>query len=136
MSNQRSFKIESFPFGAFVPKKIKYIRFWNKILERNKTFSISTRKFWSKSFCSGPFPNFFKTTKCFFLYLKNPAAICNVLVLFLNHFLKIKTVCFDSWAAWSKEKRSKLVKKIGNSLQKFHFNCSEASVYGNVPIWF
>ena len=27
MSNQRSFKIESFRFGAFVPKKIEYIRF-------------------------------------------------------------------------------------------------------------
>jgi hypothetical protein len=27
MSNQRSFKIESFPFPAFVPKKIEYIRF-------------------------------------------------------------------------------------------------------------
>ncbi len=59
MSNQRSFKIESFRFGAFVPKKIEYIRFWNKILDRNKTFSISTRKFWSKSFCSGSFSNFF-----------------------------------------------------------------------------
>jgi hypothetical protein len=27
MSNQRSFKIESFCFPAFVPKKIEYIRF-------------------------------------------------------------------------------------------------------------
>jgi hypothetical protein len=27
MSNQRSFKIESFRFAAFVPKKIEYIRF-------------------------------------------------------------------------------------------------------------
>ncbi len=27
MSNQRSFKIESFRFPAFVPKKIEYIRF-------------------------------------------------------------------------------------------------------------
>jgi hypothetical protein len=27
MSNQRSFKIESFRFAAFVPKKIQYIRF-------------------------------------------------------------------------------------------------------------
>ncbi len=66
MSNQRSFKIESFRFGAFVPKKIEYIHFWNKILDRNKTFSISTRKFWAKTFCSGPFPNFFETTKCSF----------------------------------------------------------------------
>ncbi len=52
----------------------------------------------------------------FLLYLKNPAAICNVLVSFLYHFLKIKTCCFDSWAVWNKEKRSKLVKKFGNSL--------------------
>jgi hypothetical protein len=59
MSNQRSFKIESIRFAAFVPKKIEYIRFRNKILYRNKTFSISTRKIWSKSFCSGRFPNFF-----------------------------------------------------------------------------
>jgi hypothetical protein len=27
MSNQRSFKIKSFHFAAFVPKKIEYIRF-------------------------------------------------------------------------------------------------------------
>jgi hypothetical protein len=71
MSNQRSFKSESFHFGAFVPKKIEYIWFRNKILDRNKTFSISTRKFWSKSFCSGPFPNFFfETNKCLFCILK------------------------------------------------------------------
>jgi hypothetical protein len=52
MSNQRSFKFESFRFTAFVPKKIEYIRFCNKILDRNKTFSISTRKFRFKRFCS------------------------------------------------------------------------------------
>jgi hypothetical protein len=59
MSNQRSFKIESFCFTAFVLKKIKYIRFGNKILDRNEKFSVSTQKFWSKSFCFVPFPNIF-----------------------------------------------------------------------------
>ncbi len=63
MSNQRSFKIESFRFPAFGPKKIEYIRFWNKILDRNQTFSISTRKFRFKRFCSGPFSIFFETIK-------------------------------------------------------------------------
>jgi hypothetical protein len=59
MSNQRSFKIESFRFAAFVPKKIECIRFGNKILDRNETFSISTKKFRSKSFRFVPFPNIF-----------------------------------------------------------------------------
>ena len=59
MSNQRSFKIGSFRFAAFVPKKIEYIRFWNKILDRNEMFLISTRKFLSKTFCSGLFPKKF-----------------------------------------------------------------------------
>jgi hypothetical protein len=66
MSNQRSFKFESFRFPAFVPKKIEYIPFCNKILDRNKTFSISTRKFRFKRFCSAPFSNFFETIKSFF----------------------------------------------------------------------
>ncbi len=96
MSNQRSFKIESFRFAAFVPKKIEYISFWNKILDRNKTFCISTRKIWSKSFCSGPFLIFFGTTKSFVLSLENPGAICKVLVSFWYHFLKIQKFCFDS----------------------------------------
>ncbi len=67
MSNQRSFKIEGIRFAAFVPKKIEYIRFGNKIQDRNKTFSISTRRSWSKSFSSGPFQNFFgnKEKFCF-----------------------------------------------------------------------
>ncbi len=100
MSNQRSFKIESFRFAAFVPKKIEYIRFWNKILDQNKTFSISTRKIWSKSFCSSPFPNFFLNNKKFsFVFRKPWSAICNVLVSFQYHFLKIQKFCFDSWAA-------------------------------------
>jgi hypothetical protein len=82
MSNQRSFKIESFRFAAFVPKKIEYIRFFNKILDQNKTFSMRNRKFWSKSFCFGPFPNFLGITKSFLLSLKSPGAISNVLVSF------------------------------------------------------
>jgi hypothetical protein len=82
MSNQRSFKIGSFRFAAFVPKKMEYDWFGNKILDRNKTFSISTSKFWSKSFRSGLFPNLFEKTKSFVLSLKNTGAILNVLVLF------------------------------------------------------
>jgi hypothetical protein len=82
MSNQCSFKIESIRFAAFVPKKIEYIRFLNKILDQNKTFSIRNGIFWSKSFCFGPFPNFLGITKRFVLSLKSPGAISNVLVLF------------------------------------------------------
>ena len=126
MSNQRSFKIESFRFVAFVPKKIEYIRYWNKNLDRNKTFSISSRKIWSKSFCSGLFPNFFWNKKKFCFVFRKPWHNCNVLVLFWYHFLKIQKFFFDSWAAWSKQKRSELVKKFGNSSQKFRFVSSEA----------
>ncbi len=90
MSNQRSFKIESFRFPAFVPKKIEYIRFWNKILDRNKTFSISTWKFLFKSFCSGQFSNFLETIKSFILSLKNSGAFWNVLVSSCYHFFKYK----------------------------------------------
>jgi hypothetical protein len=75
MSNQRSFKIESIRFAAFVPQKIEYIRYRNKVLDRNKTFSISTRKILSRSFFSARFPIFFGTNKSFVLSLKNPGAI-------------------------------------------------------------
>ena len=117
MSNQRSFKIESFRFPAFAPKKIEYIRFWNKILDRNKTFSISTRKFWSKSFCYGQFSIFLETIKSFVLALKNSGAFWNVFVSSCYHFLKIQTFCFDSWAVWSKQKRSDFVPIISRSNQ-------------------
>ncbi len=40
MSNQRFFKIVCFRFPTNVTKKIEYIRFWNKIHYRNKTFSF------------------------------------------------------------------------------------------------
>ncbi len=99
MSNLRSFKIGSFRFVAFVPKKIEYNSFWNKILDWNKTFSNSSSKFWSKRFRSGLFPNLFEKTKSFVLSLKNTSTIWNVLVWFRYHFLKIQTFCFDSWAA-------------------------------------
>ncbi len=75
MSNQRSFKIESFRFAAFVPKKIEYIRFGNKILDRNETLSISTKKFWSKAFVLFRFQTSFETIKSFVLSLKNHGAV-------------------------------------------------------------
>ncbi len=109
MSNQRSFKIGSFRFAAFVPKKIEYIRFWNKILDRNKTFLFSTRIFLSKSFVLVRFQNFFWTTKSLVLSLRNPGAIWNVLVSFWYHFFKNKKVLFCSWVIWNKQKRSKLI---------------------------
>jgi hypothetical protein len=59
MSNQRSFKIGSFRFAAFVPKKIECERFYIKILDRNQTFSVSSQNFWTKSFCFVPFPKIF-----------------------------------------------------------------------------
>jgi hypothetical protein len=82
MSNQRSFKIESIHFAAFVPKKIEYIRFLNEILDQNETFSIRNGKFRSKNFRFGLFPNFLGITKRFVLSLKSPSAISNAFVLF------------------------------------------------------
>ena len=78
MSNQRSFKIGSFRFAAFVPKKIECKRFEIKILDRNKTFSISSQNFWTKSFCFVPFPKFFKLSKRFVLISKQLEANKNV----------------------------------------------------------
>jgi hypothetical protein len=94
MSNQRSFKIESFPFAAFVPKKIEYIRFETKFWIETKRFLSVLEKFGPKRFLSilekfGPktfvlvrFQIFFATTKSFVLSLENPGGICNVLVSF------------------------------------------------------
>jgi hypothetical protein len=89
MSNQRSFKIESFRFAAFVPKKIEYIRFWNKILDRNKTFLFSTRISLSKSFCSGPFPKFFIEK------LHNFQTKSNCFASSLNFWAKRETLCWQ-----------------------------------------
>jgi hypothetical protein len=50
MSNQRSFKIESFPFAAFVPKKIEYIRFEIKFWIETKRFLPVLEKFGPKAF--------------------------------------------------------------------------------------
>jgi hypothetical protein len=75
MSNQRSFKIESFRFAAFLPKKIEYIRFGNKILDRNEKLSFSTKKFWSKAFVLFRFQTSFETIKSFVLSLKNHGAV-------------------------------------------------------------
>ncbi len=89
MSNQRSFKIGSFRFAAFVPKKNEYNSFWNKILDRNKTFSIRSRNFWSKTFRSGLFPNFFlRNTKFCFVFKKhwrNLKRFGFVLISFFKH---------------------------------------------------
>jgi hypothetical protein len=71
MSNQRSFKIESIRFAPFVPKKIEYIRFRNKVMDRNKTFSINIRKFGPKAFVLVDFQIFLGTSKSLVLSLKN-----------------------------------------------------------------
>ncbi len=82
MSNQRSFKIGSFRFAAFVPKKIECKRFLIKILDRTKRFLSVLKIFGPKAFVLFRFQNFFKLTKRFGLSLENPGAICNVLVSF------------------------------------------------------
>ncbi len=46
MSNQRFLKIVCFRFPTNVPLKIEYIRFWNKIHYRTKTFSFRSKNFW------------------------------------------------------------------------------------------
>jgi hypothetical protein len=75
MSNESSFKIENFHFAAFVPKKIEYIRFGNKILDRSETFSISTKKFGPNAFVLFRFQTFLETIKSFLLSLKNHGAV-------------------------------------------------------------
>ncbi len=72
MSNQRSFKIGSLSFAAFVPKKIECKRFGIKILDQNKTFSISSQKFWTKSFCFVPFPKVFQDNFTFCFVFNKP----------------------------------------------------------------
>jgi hypothetical protein len=96
MSNQRSFKNESFRFAAFVPKKIEYFRFGNKILDRNKTFSISIQKFWSKSFRFVPFPNIFWDNQKFsFVFNKSWCSLIRFSLVLIS-FLKIQKFCFDT----------------------------------------
>ncbi len=133
MSNQRSFKIESFRFPAFVPKKIEYIRFWNKILVRNKTFSISTRKFWFKRFCSAPFSNFFEALKKFcFVFKKlwrnlerfgfvllSYFTNTNVLFWFLGSLEQTKTFRFCSDFKRTKSKRFGFVPIISFHIKTF-----------------
>jgi hypothetical protein len=71
MSNQRSFKIRSFRFAAFVPKRIE--RFKIKILDQNKTFSVSSQNFLTKSFCFVRFQNFFNYLNVLFCLWKTLA---------------------------------------------------------------
>ncbi len=70
MSNQRSFKIDSFRFVAFVPKKIEYILFWNKILDRNKRFLSLLEKFGPKAFVLVCFQIFLEQQKVLFCFWK------------------------------------------------------------------
>ncbi len=91
MSNQRSFKIESFRFADLVPKKIEKICFWNKILDWNKTFSISTRIIWSKSFCSGLFKKFLEQQKVLFCLQKTMAQFLTFWFRFDIIFWKYKS---------------------------------------------
>ncbi len=112
MSKQHSFTIKSFRFGAFVPKEIEYILFWNKIMDQNKHFLSVLDKFEPKSFVLVHFQIFLRQL-IVFLYLKNHSTICNVLVLFWYHFLKIKTI-------QTGKKNLEIVCK------KFRFVCSEA----------
>jgi hypothetical protein len=70
MSSQRSFKIESIRFDAFVPKKIEYIHFRNKILERNKIFPSVLEKFGPKAFVLVDFQIFFEQVNVLFCLLK------------------------------------------------------------------
>ncbi len=95
------FQDRKLSFWCFCSKKDWIYSFFKQNSGSNKTFSISTRKFWAKSFCSGLFPNFFVTTKCFLFYFKNPSAICNVLVSFWYNFFQtgkknLEIVCKSS----------------------------------------
>ncbi len=75
MSNQRSFKIESFRFAAFVPKKIEYIRFETKFWIETKRFLSLQKNFGPKAFDLFRFQKIFETNKSFVLFLNNPGAI-------------------------------------------------------------
>jgi hypothetical protein len=82
MSNQRSFKIGSFCFAAFVPKKIECKRFLNQIWIETKRFLSVLKIFGPKAFVLFRFQKFVQLSKRFVLSLKNPGTICNVLVSF------------------------------------------------------
>ncbi len=54
-------------------KKIEYIRFWNKILDQNKTFSSVLDNFGPKAFVLVGWKKIFGTNKSFALSLKTLA---------------------------------------------------------------
>ena len=88
MSNQRFFKIVCFRFPPNVPKKIEFIRFWNKIYYRTKMFSFRSPNFWTKSNWFVQFPNFFEITKIFVLFWEICVLNQNVLGLFPSFWMK------------------------------------------------
>ncbi len=96
MSNQRSFKIGSFRFDAFVPKRSNVNVYKSKFWIETKRFPSVLKIFWPKAFVLFRFQKLFKLSKCFVLSSENPGAICNVLVSFWYHFFKIQKFCFDS----------------------------------------
>ncbi len=75
MSNLRSFKIGSFRFAAFVPKRSDIIVFETKFWIETKRFQSVLSNFCPKAFVSGLFPNLFEKTKSFVLSLKNTGTI-------------------------------------------------------------
>jgi hypothetical protein len=85
MSNQRSFKIGSFRFAAFVPKKIECKRFKIKILDRNKTFSVISKSFDQKLlFCS--------VSKIFFNYLNVLFCLWKTLAQFVTFWFRFDII--------------------------------------------
>ncbi len=144
--------IESFRFPAFVTKKIEYIRFWNKILDWNKTFSISTRKFRFKHFCSGPFSNFFETIKSLIWLLKILAQFetfwfrfaINVLFWILSSLEQTKTFRVCSDYKRTKSKRFGSIKLLcfvpeflsQNKMIYLQYNvlCTKSKCFASVPI--
>ncbi len=82
MSNQRFFKIGSFRFAAFVPKRSNVKVFKSKFWIETKRFLSVLKIFGPKAFVLFRFQIFCKLSKRFVLSLKNPGAICNVLVSF------------------------------------------------------
>ncbi len=83
-SNVKStiFQDRKLPFCCFRSKKDRMETFLNQNSGSKQNVFCQFSNFLTKSFCFVPFPKFFQLSNRFVLSLKNPGAICNVLVSF------------------------------------------------------
>ncbi len=107
MSNQRFLKIVCFRFPTNVPKKIEYIRFWNKIHCRTKTFYFGFKIFGLNS-------NVFAFGKKKLEQIKK-FWFCS------KFFGKNRKVLLLEKRSWNTSKSFGFVPKFWNEIEIFHF---------------